>query len=264
MKNNELLSLSLNNLEILNDNFSRKKRILKFEDYHEINQKKIDLIKKCSKCILPETYPFINFDNNGVCNYCNSHRKKILKGEEELKKIFENNNNRNRNYLVGLSGGKDSMYGLHLLKQKYNLNVIAMTYDWGLTSDIARKNISLICSKLKIEHIFRSANIKKKRNFIRKNLYAWLKKPNLGMVPIFFAGDKEFLYFLRKVKHETNSLKSIICSGNQLEEMEFKVGYCGVNQHLYGNQEMYNYKLSNIFKLLLFYSKNYFFKSKIF
>ena len=91
-----------------------------------------------------------------------------------------------------------------------------------------------------------------------------MRRPNLGMVPLFFAGDKEFLYYLRKVKLETNSLESIICSGNQLEEMEFKLGYCGVNQNLYGNQEMYNYSLSNIFKLLFFYSKNYFLNTHYF
>lgn len=264
LQNDKLLSYFLDSLKNVEENILTTSKTLKIEDYHEINQKKIDLIKKCSKCILPETFPFIFFDNRGVCNFCNSHKKKTLKGETELEKIFENHNSKNRTYLLGLSGGKDSMYGLHLLKKKYNLKVIAMTYDWGLTSDIARKNISLICSKLKIEHIFRSANIKSKRNFIRKNLYAWMRRPNLGMVPLFFAGDKEFLYYLRKVKLETNSLESIICSGNQLEEMEFKLGYCGVNQNLYGNQEMYNYSLSNIFKLLFFYSKNYFLNTHYF
>jgi hypothetical protein len=24
----------------------------------------------CTKCVLPETYPGIQFDENGVCNYC--------------------------------------------------------------------------------------------------------------------------------------------------------------------------------------------------
>ena len=43
-------------------------------------KKKIDLVKKCSKCILPETFPFIVFDNNGVCNFCNSHKKNIKRG----------------------------------------------------------------------------------------------------------------------------------------------------------------------------------------
>ena len=30
-------------------------------------------IKRCSKCILPETMPFIEFDDDGICNYCNNY-----------------------------------------------------------------------------------------------------------------------------------------------------------------------------------------------
>ena len=27
-------------------------------------------LKRCSKCVLPETMPFIEFDEEGVCNWC--------------------------------------------------------------------------------------------------------------------------------------------------------------------------------------------------
>ena len=29
-----------------------------------------DKIKRCSKCLLPDTYPKIQFDEESVCNYC--------------------------------------------------------------------------------------------------------------------------------------------------------------------------------------------------
>ncbi|MEY3464440.1 MAG: hypothetical protein RL603_38, partial [Pseudomonadota bacterium] len=28
-------------------------------------------LRRCSRCVLPETMPFIEFDSSGVCNYCN-------------------------------------------------------------------------------------------------------------------------------------------------------------------------------------------------
>ena len=47
----------------------------------------IDL-KRCKKCVLPETMPFIEFDKSGVCNYCNSYKKRnIPKPKEELFKL---------------------------------------------------------------------------------------------------------------------------------------------------------------------------------
>ena len=48
-----------------------------------------------------------------------------------------------------------------------------------MTSDIGRRNISLMCSKLGIENIIVAADIKKKEN-IKKILEAWLKNPYLG------------------------------------------------------------------------------------
>ena len=30
-------------------------------------------IKRCSKCILTETMPFIRFDSHGICNYCHNY-----------------------------------------------------------------------------------------------------------------------------------------------------------------------------------------------
>ena len=31
-------------------------------------------LKRCTKCVLPETMPYINFDSKGVCNYCNNYK----------------------------------------------------------------------------------------------------------------------------------------------------------------------------------------------
>ena len=36
----------------------------------------ISRLRRCSKCILPETMPFIRFNSDGVCNYCTSYQKK--------------------------------------------------------------------------------------------------------------------------------------------------------------------------------------------
>jgi hypothetical protein len=33
-------------------------------------------MKRCSRCILPEDFPKITFDNEGICNYCHAWDKK--------------------------------------------------------------------------------------------------------------------------------------------------------------------------------------------
>ncbi len=42
----------------------------------EFNIDKINKLIRCSKCLLPETFPFIEFDENGECNYCKKHKKR--------------------------------------------------------------------------------------------------------------------------------------------------------------------------------------------
>ena len=50
---------------------------------------KIKNLKRCSQCILPETYPFIKFNSNDVCNYCENYEKQNFLGEEKLFKYLE-------------------------------------------------------------------------------------------------------------------------------------------------------------------------------
>ena len=156
--------------------------------------------------------------------------------------------------IVGLSGGRDSSYGLHLLKTKYKMNPIAYTFDWGLTTDISRINAAKVCGKLGIEHIIRSADIEKKRKYININLFSWLKRPHLGMLPIIQVGDKGFYDYGRKLSRELGIKLVVHCTGYQLEQREFFLGFAGIKQKLKNNQRMYSYSILNKLKMLYWYS----------
>ena len=95
--------------------------------------------------------------------------------------------------IVTLSGGRDSCFVLHTFVEEYGMNPIAYTYDWGMVTDLARRNQSRMCGGLGVEHIVISADITTKRENIRKNVEAWLKRPSLGTIPLFMAGDKRVL-----------------------------------------------------------------------
>lgn len=66
-------------------------------------------------CILPDSYPGIEFDENGVCNYCLKHEKGQPRGAKELRKLVESIPKGKGNYdcVVGTSGGRDSAYVLY-------------------------------------------------------------------------------------------------------------------------------------------------------
>jgi len=201
--------------------------------------------KRCIKCILPSNFPFIEFNPEGVCNFCINYKKKYQnfdqkKSKLEFKKILEKykKNGKDTELIFPLSGGRDSCYGLHIVAKELKLKPITFTYDWGLVTDLARRNISRISSILSVENIIFADNIEKKRNYIKKNVSAWLKKPHLGMVNIFTAGDKHFYRFLEKIKFQ-NKIDLNIWSYNPFEITHFKHGFLGVAPNFF-NKKTYN------------------------
>ena len=131
--------------------------------------------------------------------------------------------------LVPISGGRDSCFALHYIKKELGIQPVAYTYDWGFVTDLARRNISRMCGELNVEHILVAADIKWKRDNVRKNLLAWLAKPQLGMIPLLMAGDKHFFYYASKIKKQ-QELDLIMFSMNRLEKTGFKTGFAGVNE----------------------------------
>jgi asparagine synthetase B (glutamine-hydrolysing) len=217
-----------------------------------------DRLKRCTKCILPETYPFVEFDEHGVCRYCRTWKPIQVKGEQALLDAIEpyRSKDGSPDVIVAFSGGRDSSYGLHYVKNVLQMNPVAFTYDWGLVTDLARRNCARVCGKLGVEHIIRSADITAKRRYVRKNVEAWLKKPELGMVTLFMAGDTEFYSHARQLRKETGIKLVIFCTGNLIEDAPYKTGLMGVPQDDHGNT-LTKMSFRNKVGMLGYFAKNY-------
>jgi len=186
-------------------------------------------MRRCSRCILPETMPFISFDESGICNYCHAYvPRNASRPLAELQDILQNyKRHGERDTILPFSGGRDSSFGLHVAVEVLGLKPIAYTYDWGMVTDLGRRNISRMCAALGVENIIVAADIEQKRRNIRKNLEAWLKSPHLGMVSILTAGDKHFFKHVETVKKQTG-INLNLWSINPLEVTHFKSGFLGI------------------------------------
>ncbi len=254
-----------NDINLKIENFSKKDNIINsniiskdLSNHLEYNIELANKIKRCTKCLLPHTFPFISFDNSGVCNICNNYIQKSQGNRE--KELFDKieryrSSNGEPDSLIAFSGGRDSSYGMHLIVNELKLKPITFTYDWGMVTDLARRNIARICGKLGIENILVSADIRKKRHNIKLNVEAWLKRPELGIIPLFMAGDKHFFAFMNKLKSETG-LKLNIWSMNRLENTDFKSGFCGI-QHNFDKKRIDYLSLGNKAKMISFYMRNF-------
>lgn len=226
---------------------------------HDFDYKKIYALQRCKKCILPITTPFIEFDAQGICNFCNEHQAISVKGRESLENILKRyrKNNGEPDCLVAFSGGRDSSYGLHYVKKELGMQPLAYTYDWGMVTDLARRNQARILGKLGVEHLLVSADITLKRKHIRENILAWTKKPHLGMVPLFMEGDKQCEFYADRLMKKYQLQLMFFFRGNELEKDEFKTGHCGVKDADPGGVIHHLAPLKKI-KLLSFYATQYF------
>lgn len=186
-------------------------------------------LRRCTKCILPETMPYIRFDNAGVCNYCLHYnpRNKPRPVEEIFKLVEPYRRAHGDDCIVPFSGGRDSCYGLHLIINELKMKPITYTYDWGMVTDLGRRNISRMCAKLGVENIIVADDIAKKRRNIAMNLTAWLKSPHLGMISVLTAGDKHFFRHVETIKAQTG-ISLNLWGVNPLEVTHFKSGFLGV------------------------------------
>ncbi len=229
----------------------------KFEGEIVAVERQIDLLMRCSRCVLPSSFPFIEFDSNGVCNYCRNYVNIEVMGEDALFEMADRYRKRKGSFdcIVCLSGGRDSSYGLHYVKNVLRMNPLAFSYDWGMITDLGRRNQARLCGSLGVEHILVSADIRKKREYIRKNVEAWLKKPDLGLIPLFMAGDKQYFYYANKLMKQYGT-SVLVMAENQLERAHFKHGFCGV-KYKATDQPLYKLSLSDRMRIVYYYGKQY-------
>jgi N-acetyl sugar amidotransferase len=118
-------------------------------------------MRTCARCIYDETVPGIVFDEKGVCNYCKQHDDMVRqypegeKGRELLeelaKKIREAGKGKKHDCVIGVSGGCDSSYMLHLAKEELGLRPVAAHFDNTWNSMTAVQNLHIVLKKLDIE-----------------------------------------------------------------------------------------------------------------
>lgn len=133
-------------------------------------------MRRCTKCVLSENCPKIEFDENGVCNVCKEFNERWSRFKQdkalrkkELDRIFSFYRNKGRKYdcLVPISGGLDSTYVLYICKKVYNLRTLAFNFNNGFQSEIAKQNIENAVKKLDVDFITSGPSWK-----IAKKLYA--------------------------------------------------------------------------------------------
>ena len=230
-------------------------------------------MRVCTRCILPETFPGIKYDEEGVCNYCLEHKPVRVLGEEALKNKLSYYRSRKRgeyDCVIPISGGRDSSFVLHQMVKKYGIKVTTLTIDSGFILPEGVRNIETVIKALDVPHVWlrNEKKIKTAQENTRTKFRGWLKNPSINtIVPVLNAGDKTMNLQMARFARENGI--PVVMGGNFIgnctfEEEHWKRGYMGVFADDRGAFSTYD-KIRLIFKFGLEFIQNpYNFRPPIF
>jgi len=132
---------------------------------HTKSQSPFSNLRYCVRCCMPETQEGLKFDELGICQACQSSEQKIhinwVEREVELRKVLESaKSNAGNNYdcIVPISGGKDSVYQLHVLVNVYGMKPLAVTFSHNWYSETGWYNLQNSLQEFNVDHIMFTPN----------------------------------------------------------------------------------------------------------
>lgn len=179
----------------------------------------------CKKCILPENYSGISFDNNGICSFCNSNKPIEYLGEKKLKadvsKILQNSKNQsNYDCIVAFSGGRDSTYLLWYVINVLNLKPLAVFSNSKLVPEQTLSNIKKTSNLLNVDLLIKDHNYLK--NCIKHYLNSWVKNPTPATLITFCTGCRLGTTHLIDEEAKRRNIPIIFDGGTPFEKGYFK------------------------------------------
>lgn len=130
----------------------------------------------CSNCIMDTSDPAITFDGKGVCDHCHGFendvkpnwftddigKAKVTQMVADIKKAGEG---KEFDCLLGMSGGLDSSFMLHLVVKEFGLRPLVFHVDGGWNAEAAVNNIQVMIEKLGLDLYTEVINWNEMRDF---------------------------------------------------------------------------------------------------
>jgi len=215
----------------------------------------------CTKTVMDTSDSRITFDEDGVCDHAIDFYQNVLPSwhtdergslalQQIVNQIKKDGKKRDFDCILGLSGGVDSSYMLHLAVKEFGLRPLVFHVDGGWNSELAVHNINVLVDKLGLDLFTEVINWEEMRDF----QLAWFKS---GLPHIDLPQDHAFIATLYNFADKYN-IKFILNGGNISTEcvrnpMEFF--YYGTDMlhiwdimHRFSSIKMKNYPFSSIYR----------------
>jgi len=215
----------------------------------------------CKNCVMDTTDPNIIFDVNGVCDHCHDYEYNVKpnwhtdeRGKKELdktiQKIKSDGEGRDFDCILGLSGGVDSSYLLHIAVKEFGLRPLVFHVDGGWNSELAVHNINVMIDKLGLDLYTEVINWEEMKDF----QLAFFKS---GVPHIDLPQDHAFIATLyhfadkHKIKYILNGGNfSTECVQYPMQWLYYGTDMAQINdiRKQFGTNKMETYPFSSVFR----------------
>lgn len=118
-------------------------------------------MKFCTRCLYPENHPLgITFDEKGICSGCRVHDEKYNKADwseraQQFERLVEPYRQTNEYYdcVIPVFGTGDDFYVVDLVKNKYGLNPLLVTYNTQFNTKVGIRNLARLLTELDCDHV---------------------------------------------------------------------------------------------------------------
>ena len=215
----------------------------------------------CTNCVMDTSDSRISFDEDGVCDHCLDFKENVepnwhtgKRGKRNLEAIVQKikHDGRNRDFdcLLGLSGGVDSSYMLHVAVKEFGLRPLVFHVDGGWNSELAVHNINVMIDQLNLDLFTEVINWEEMKDF----QLAFFKS---GDPHIDIPQDHAFVATLYnfaeqyKIKYILNGGNiSTECVRNPMEWLYYGTDMAQIKdiRKRYGTNKMKTYPFSSVIK----------------
>lgn len=175
----------------------------------------------CTLCVMDTSDPNITFDENGVCNHWKEATEKLEKGwlpnengqkllEESAAEIRQAGTGKEYDCIIGVSGGIDSSYLLHVAVKLMKLRPLVVHVDAGWNSEIAVQNIEKLVKKLDLDLFTYVVNWEEMKDLQLAFLKSSVANQDIPQDHSFFAKLYEFA--------ESKKIRYVITGSNLTSE----------------------------------------------
>ncbi|MFH1019054.1 MAG: N-acetyl sugar amidotransferase [Pseudomonadota bacterium] len=158
-----------------------------------------DNLQYCVRCCMPETQEGIKFDRFGICQACQSSEQKIhidwVKREKALRTLLDEAKSKagdNYDCIIPISGGKDSIFQLHVLCKVYGMKPLAVTFSHNWFSETGWYNLQNSLQQFNVDHMMFTPNRDLINRLARKSIgtigdSCWHCHAGVGAFPLQVA-----------------------------------------------------------------------------